>query len=203
MTDEPQNNDPKSKDSSFSTSDIFKNRAANEKEDQIRERLEKTTGDGYVKEDLKDIPDELENITDKMIRLVHHRSKRDQIDSWDMIFYALDEAGFQHSAYFSQKLHRELLREFGYKDKYLRRPRKDKNPPIRRDALSFIFKKMDWEYDQVSLKTARQREWLEVRAGLREPLERDRRDDRKKKRKKPGGCLFWGFVIFVIILIIS
>jgi len=200
MADEPKN-----KDSSFSTSDIFKNSKANEKEDKIRERLEKSVGDGYVSEDLENVPNELEDISDKMFRLVHHRSKRNKIESWDMLFFELKEAGFENSAFFSKKLHKELLREFGYKDKYLRRPKPLKEPPIHPKVLSYIFKKMNWDQNRVSQKTARQRQWVEVRAGLREPWEKDRdkNRDRKRKRKKSNGCLFWGFVIFIIVIIAS
>ncbi len=203
MADEPNNNDPKSKDTSFSTSDIFKNRETDEKEDRIRQRLEESMGDGYVKDNLEEISDDLELISDKMVRLVHRRSKRNQIESWDLLFHELDQAGFRNSTFFSKKLHRELLREFGYKDKYLRRPKRDKNPPIRANVVSYIFKKMDWDVDKVSRQTSRQREWLEVRAGLREPLERDAKNRNDRKRKSSNGCLIWGFVIFVVLIIIS
>lgn len=197
MADEPTN-----KDSTFSTSDIFKNSQANEKETEIRKRLEKTTGEGYVRRDDDDVPDDLEDIGKKLFRLVHHRKKRNDIGSWEQLFTELEVAGYEKSTYISKKLHRELLREFGYKDKYLRRPRPLERPPIHPRVLEYLFKEMNWDVGSVSRKTSRQREWLEVRAGLREPREPDQKRH-KRRKKNSGGCLFWAIIIFVIIVVVS
>lgn len=192
MTDTPEN-----KDASFSTSDIFKESKVDDADARLKEQLAKYSGEGYVRKEIEDVTADLDAICDRMTKLAQHRRNRHQIEDWDNLFFELKETGFERSAYFSKRLHRELLREFGYKDKYLRRPKPLKNPPIRPGVIAFIFDKMDWAGQAVSKKTYQQRQWIEIRAGLREPYVRER------KAKKNNGCLIWAIFIIILIMMVT
>ena len=133
MTDQPTDKDP-----SFSTSDIFKETKTDDETARLKAELEKYTGEGYTRPDDEDLTDDLKELSDRMTKLVHHRKHRNQLEQWDNLLFALKEAGLEDSTYFSKRLHRALLQVFGYKDKYLRRPKPMGNPPIRPGVISFI-----------------------------------------------------------------
>jgi len=192
MTDEPDKDDI-----SLSTSDIFKKDQA---EDARAKRLAKTeteTDKGPDRLAHEDIEAALNKISRDMTTLINHKKRRDEIEHWDNLFFELKQIDALGSQHFSKKLHRELLRQFGYKDKYLSRPRPLKNPPIRAGVVAFIVEEMGWDKSRVSRKTYRQRQWIEVRAGLREP------NIKPRKRQKSNGCVIWAIVFIVLFLIFT
>ncbi len=205
MTDEADKDDI-----SLSTSDIFKkNQAEEAREDRLSkaksetEPASQTVTDSNAQEtrsasasrDNRNVSEK--DLTQDMTKLIRHKGRRQEIEHWDNLFFDLKRIDAMGQERFSKKLHREILRLFGYRDKYLSRPKPLKNPPLRAGVVAFIFEDMGWEKGRVSRKTFRQRQWIEVRAGLREP------NIKPRKRQKSNGCVIWAIIFIVLILMFT
>ncbi len=198
----PENSGPDD-DQSFSTSDFFKRwQDINEEHAENEDIIESDIGDD---EELSET--ELEAICDEVTRLIHDRGDRNDRDEWDDIFKRLRRADLWGSAQFDKRVHKELLKIFGYdpmSGQLDKRLRKMDNPPIRSKAMRHIFRTLNWRGDKSNRLLAQQRLWLLVSSGaIPEPHKRSKkgrkRTSQRRKSKNGNGC-FW--IIFGLIFII-
>jgi len=111
---------------------------------------------------------------------------------------------------FEDRLHKELLLEFGYDPltgDQERPARKMDRPPIRGKVIRYIFKKMNWDRDRSDNLLARQRLWIQQRAGAvrgayPKSKRRKRPDSHKGSKKSSHGC-FWVILIIFLIFIFA
>lgn len=196
----PENDSPDEDDGSFSTSDFFKRwQDINDEQEEEAELIESIFEED---EDLSEA--ELEDICDRVTRLIHDRRKRNDKDEWDDIFGRLRRADLWGSAQFDKRVHRDLLRVFGYDPmagQLDKRLRKMENSPIRSKVMRHIFRSLNWRGDKSDRLLAQQRLWLLVSSGaIPEPHKRKPKKRRRKKGNNNSGC-FW-FILFVILIFV-